>query len=83
MVEWAKTIVDEKSAKVLEDQEISGETLLQLSQEELERWGMKGGPAKKIIAALKKPDPSQGKKSQIRTIIFVLYENLFVHLFIL
>lgn len=64
MVEWGKTIVDEKSAKILEDQEISGETLLQLSLEELMSAGMKLGPAKKIIAALKKPDPSQGTKSQ-------------------
>lgn len=35
--------------KVFEDQKIDGETFLDLNQEELERWGILGGPAKKII----------------------------------
>jgi hypothetical protein len=57
VVTWAKNYVGDEAIKVLEGQEIDGEALLRISQQDLERWGMKGGPASKIIAALK-PDSS-------------------------
>ena len=62
MFNWASAIVDEESANVLLDQKVNVNALLRISQEALERWGMKGGPATEIIAAMKKPDPSESKK---------------------
>jgi hypothetical protein len=58
VTKWAKNFVDSEDAiKVLEEQEIDGDSLLRISQEDLVNAGMKLGPASKIIAALK-PDIS-------------------------
>ncbi|CAG8532667.1 8235_t:CDS:2 [Diversispora eburnea] len=43
----------ENQIKVLEDQEVAGLDFLRLSQEDLERWGIPGGPAKRIIESVK------------------------------
>jgi hypothetical protein len=45
----SKLDISERSFRILEEQKITGRTFLDLTQEELERWGMTGGPAKKII----------------------------------
>jgi hypothetical protein len=74
VVDWARFIVGE-AANILHDQEINGEALLQISQEDLERWGMKGGPAKKLISAIKSPHPSEGK-SQKSFHFFDIYLSL-------
>jgi hypothetical protein len=57
VTKWAKNFVKADAIKVLEEQEIDGESLLGITQEALERLGMKYGPASKIIAALN-PDTS-------------------------
>jgi len=58
VTKWAKNFVESEDAiKVLEEQEIDGDSLLRISQEDLVNAGMKLGPASKIIAALK-PDIS-------------------------
>ncbi|RUP05257.1 hypothetical protein BC936DRAFT_140522 [Jimgerdemannia flammicorona] len=44
-----KLDISERSFTILKEQEIDGDTFLKLTQEELERWGMAGGPAKKIV----------------------------------
>jgi len=58
VADWARNFVGD-AANILHDQEIDGEVLLRISQEDLERLGMKYGPANKIIAAIKLPDPSE------------------------
>jgi hypothetical protein len=58
---WASHLdnVIEEDLEVFRKQRINGEALLRISQEDLERLGMKYGPASKIIAAMKQPDTSQ------------------------
>jgi hypothetical protein len=58
VVDWATKIdgVDEEDAEPLKTQKINGEALLDCKVEDLERWGIKGGPAKLIFKALKKDD---------------------------
>jgi hypothetical protein len=62
---WAIFVSGEASAKILRDQEITGKDLLtnNYTQADLERWGIKGGPAGRIISALTKmTTPKEGKR---------------------
>ena len=63
VVKWAGRLdnVIEEDLEVLRKHRIDGDSLLRISQD-LERCGMKLGPASKIIAALN-PDISLGKRS--------------------
>src|SRR6266480_2094740 len=41
--------LSETAIKILETQEVNGRDFFDLTQEELERWGMPGGPAKRLV----------------------------------
>jgi hypothetical protein len=41
--------LSDTALKILEKQEVAGYAFFDLSQEELERWGMLGGPAKTLV----------------------------------
>jgi hypothetical protein len=55
VINWARQLRDviEDDLDVLRKERINGEALLRISQPDLERLGMKYGPASKIIASLK------------------------------
>jgi ubiquitin len=54
--EWTKTIVDEKYAQILNDQEVNGKALLTLTEEKLLKapYTLKGGPAANLAMAIEK-----------------------------
>ncbi|GBB95403.1 hypothetical protein RclHR1_25270006 [Rhizophagus clarus] len=41
--------LSETAIKILEKEEITGQNFFDLTQEELEKWGMPGGPAKRLV----------------------------------
>src|ERR1051325_2277774 len=41
--------LSETAIKILEKEEVEGGDLFDLTQEELEKWGMPGGPAKRLV----------------------------------
>jgi hypothetical protein len=58
--DWAQAVVGHKHASVLEKQEISGDQLLKVTKEELERCGIPMGPAGKLMDAIKLLSQSAG-----------------------
>jgi hypothetical protein len=62
VAKWASTIrsIDAGDAAILVKNKITGEDLLdRVTEEKLERWGMPGGPAGRIMSALAAVKPAE------------------------
>lgn len=52
-VQWAETFVDREDAVKLRRQKVDGSALLDMTKEELKSYGIPGGPATKLVKAIK------------------------------
>jgi len=83
--EWAMLVGGEASANSLRDQEITGKDLLanNYTQADLERWGIKGGPAGRIISAINVISSKEDQPSSTTKVFYDLslpwYFRVMVH----